>query len=542
MHPSRLRAFHLRLTPVVLGLGFGVLMGGLEAQELPWLRGGTARLDFAPNFWAWDSRYGMGPGGSTRVEPLGLDLTADPMGSEMLPHLRDLESSLGDAVADPAYRIRLGRGQAIVDQARLVFPFRLEVGVTDWLTVGAMVPLVRPRTEITFAFDADSLSADVGPSPQETNPATVSQFLSAFEAVLSDARSAHPDDPEVMAAQVFLESLSRAYSHGTFFPISGSGAGTQLQQRLEHFRSAFGSLGVGGLPEVVPMAQEYLDEEGFRGYLAGQAMQAAPLEDWTRIWSLGDVELSASLRLLHGGFARDSLGEVPRIRYQVGAGMLVRLGTGAQADYNRFFDQDPGDGQADVEGSVFGLVELGSRLGAWGTFRYGVQNEGEVIRRMAALSETLPHRGRLTALYRSPGDYRELDINPRFYLNPAMSFGVRYRHWSKGADSHRLQLQPVDPDLQPGLDYPSPEVLDDGTEQTLRELGFTATLSTVDARARGTAAIPVHIRTSYFRPVDGSGGRTPRGSRFEVGVTIYRTFWGRPSTSGTESDPGPPGG
>jgi hypothetical protein len=519
-----------------------MLADGLAAQELPWLTKGTVRLDFAPAFWAWDSRYGVGPDGSTRIEPLGMDLTADPMGSTMLPHLRDLEASLRDAIADPAYRIRLGRSQAIVDQSRLVFPFRLDVGLTDWLTVGAMVPLVRPRTEMTFAFDADSLSADVGPSPGVTSPGQVSQFLNVFETVLSQARNVQPDDPAVAAAEALLEALSRAYAHATFFPVSGSGAGNHLEQRLEEIRTAFGSMGVNGLPEAVPMAQGYLDEEGFRAYLAGQAIQAAPLENWTRIWSMGDVELSASLRLLHGGFARDSLGEPSRFRYQVGAGMLVRLGTGAQADYNRFLDQDVGDGQTDLEGNVFGLVEVGSRFGAWGHFRYGIQNEGEVIRRIAAPDETLPHRARLASLYRTPGDYRELDVNPRVYLTPAMSFGVRYRYWHKGADSHRGQ--PPFPDPPPAGVEPPPmaALLDRGTEQTLQELGFTGTFSSVDAYARGKASIPVHIRASYFRPLGGSGGLTPKGSRFEAGVTLYQAIWGRsPKPATSTTDPGPPG-
>lgn len=428
-------------------------------------------------------------------------------------------------MADPSYRVSLGRSQASVDQSRLTLPFRLEVGLTDWLTVGAMVPLVRPRTEIAFAFDADSLSADLGPSPQVTSPATVSQFLGVFETVLSEARSSYPGDPGVAEAEAFLSALAQAYAHGTFFPLSGSGTGDQLQQRLDHFRSLFGSLGVNGLPEAVPLAQGYLDEEGFQAYLAGSSMQAAPLEDWTRIWSLGDVELTASLRLLHGGFRPDSLGNLSRFRYQLGAGMLLRLGTGAQADYNRFLDQDPGDGQTDVEGNVFGLAEMGSRFGVWGLVRYGIQTEGEVIRRIAAPSESLPHRRRLAALNRTPGDYRELDVNPRIFLTPAMSFGVRYRHWSKEADSH--SLQPVDPELLPGLDYPPAELLDLETEESLRELGFTATFSSVDAHARGEAALPVHVRATYFRPLGGSGGRTPKVGRFEAGITIYRTLWGR---------------
>jgi hypothetical protein len=542
MHRSPFRSRYVRIVPVLAFLAASVLAvvpGQAWAQELPWLTRGTARLDFAPSFWDWDSRYGIGPGGSAQVEPLGVDLTANAVGSTMLPHLRDLEASLQDALSEPTYRVRLGRSRALVDQSRLVFPFRLEVGVTDWLSVGAMVPLVQPQTELTFAFDADSLSADVGPSPRVTSPALVSQFLDGFQAALEAARSAHPDDPGVAEAQAFFDALFRAYNHTSFFPVGGSTPGDQLQERLDHIRDTFSSLGVNSLPESVPMAQGYLDEAGFQEYLASGAMQAAPLENWTQMWTLGDVELSASVRLLHGGFARDSLGEPSRFRYQLGAGMLVRLGTGGQADPNRFLDQDPADGQTDLEGSVFGLVELGSRFGAWGLFRYGVQNEGEVVRRIAAPEETLPHRARLASLYRTPGDYRELDLNPRVYLTSAMSFGVRYRYWHKGADSH--QLQPLDPEVLANLDYPPAELLNLRTEQTLSELGFTGTFSSVDQHARGKASLPFHVRFSYFLPLDGRGGRTPKGSRFEAGLTLYHLFWGRqpkaPALAGPETEP-----
>ncbi|MFC1574722.1 hypothetical protein ACFL3Z_01430 [Gemmatimonadota bacterium] len=531
IHPGMARPnVDFRSLPRALAL-VALLAGLLHplagAQELPWLGKGRVRLDFAPEFWSWDSRYGMTADGSEEVEELGLDLTANPLGSDIIPNLRDLESLLGEAIGDGSYRVRLGVSQAIVDQSVLTFPFRLEVGVTDWLTVGAMVPLVRPRTEILFALDADSASANVGASPQATSPAAVSTFLGDFRNYLTQANESFPGDPSLAEAQAFYDAISAAYYHQTVFPILGSSAGTLLQERLGEIGEALAGLGIGGFPETVPLANSYMDDESFRTFLGGNVMRAAPLEDWTNLWSLGDIEVTAAFRVLQGGFEPDSLGELPHFRYQVGGGLVLRLATGANEDPHRFLDVDASDDQTDLEGSVFALVEVGSRFAAWGQFRYGIQREGSVVRRIAAPQEVLPNYQRTAALSWTPGNYTELDLNPRFYLAEGMSFGLRYHRWSKGAASYKLQ--PIDPELLAQLAYPPAEILNGETEQTLQEVGFSATYTSLAAHARGQASIPFYVRATYFRPMTGSGGQTPKGGRFEVGLTLYRRLWGRGS-------------
>lgn len=539
MNRSKSATFSLPLGPITALLLLVGFSQGLRGQELPWLAGGQVRLDFAPSFWSWDSRYGLGPSGEKEVELLGLDLTANPLGSEILPDLLDLENSLREALNDPSYRVQLGMSQAYIDQSRLVFPFRLELGITDWLTVGAMAPLVRPRTEMTFTLDADSLTATDGTSPFVEDPAGVKYFLDSFRHVLLEAEASNPGHPSVEEATAYFEALSAAYHQQTFFPLLGSAPGNRLQARLEDIRGALESLGVTGLPDMVPLAEGYLDEEGFQTFLDSPVMRAFPLEDWTTPWSLGDVELTAKVRLLRGGFEPDSSGALPAFRYQMGGGFLVRLGTGKQEDPARFFDQDIGDGQLDLEGNVFGLMELGSRFGTWGQLRYGVQNEGEIFRRIAAPSQTLPDFARTAPLRWTPGNYLEVQLNPRFFFTPEMAFGVRYRYWSKGADSYAFASNPglLDPAA-----FPPADLLNLETEQKLQEIGFSATYSTVEARARGEASMPLYIRVTYFRPISGSGGRVPKGGRFEAGLTIYRTLWGGGGSTAQELPSVLPGG
>lgn len=529
MRPTRL-AFIMTLA---LTAGSGV-SGSAGGQELPWLGRGRVRLDVAPSFWAWDSRFGTRTDASglvvDEVEPLGMDLTANPLGSGVFPYLTNLEESLRDALQDPDYRVRLGASQAIMEHSRLVLPFRLELGLTDWLTVGAMVPLVRPRTELSFALNADSLSADVGLVPG------TGTFLSTFDAALVDAEASNPGDPSLIQARAYLDALSAAYGHGSVFPVEGSEGGARLQARLDEIRSALAAAGVTGIPEIVPLAQTYLTEEDITSLLTSPAMLAYPLEDWTTPWALGDVEITAAVRVLRRGFDPDSLGELPFLRFQAGIGGLVRLGTGAQGDQARLLDPGVADGQMDIEGSVFGLVELGSRFGGWGHLRYGLQRKGEILRRIASPSEILPPRSRLALLGWTPGNYFDFQVNPRFYFTPEMTFGVRYHYWSKGEDQY--DLSPMDPETLALTDFPPPEYLNYETGETLQELGISATFSTLAANARGESPLPLQVRFTYLRPLSGQGGRTPKGGRFEAGVSLYRTLWGRGNGPEPPPDPG----
>lgn len=515
----------------------------LPAQELSWLEAGRVRLDFTPRFWGWDSRFGARLDGNTLVEgteTIGSDLTTIALGSDQIPYLRDLEASLREATGASGYRVVLGASKAVIDQSRIVFPFRLDVGVTDWLTVGANVPLVRRRSEILSLLDADSLKADVGVSPNLLQSGAVSSFLTGLQTAVDSAMVLEPGNETWTNAQSFLEALGAAYAHNSFFPVAGSGAGLVLQERLDGFRNALEALGFTGLPGTVPLAEGYLDTSTFQDFLTSQntGMNAWPLEDWTTPWALGDVEVTASVRLLDGGFEPDSLGNLPLFRYQLGGGLLYRLGTGQKPDPNRFYDLAAGDGQADMEVGLFGMVQLGSWLGGWFHIRKGIQQEGEILRRIAAPSEPLPNWRRLAPLKWTPGSYTEVDVNPRLYLSPAMSFGVRYRHWSKGADDYALtDLSPEDIAL---LDYPPTELLEEETEQSLNELGFSATFSTLEAHARGEASIPLELRFTYLRPMSGSGGQTPNGDRLIAGISIFRRFWGGGRQA--EEEVAPPGG
>jgi hypothetical protein len=519
-------------TALTLGVLLSPFLGSassLQGQELEWLGKGQGRLDFAPKFWGWDTRFGsrMGSSGSLIEEDelLAMDLAQDPLGSVTIPYLTDLESSLQTATGDGGYRVRLGTSQAILHQSRLTFPFHLELGITDWLTVGAMVPLVRTRREMDFILDGNAENADVGISPTVSSPSDVARFVESFGAALELGLEASPGDPTLLEAQSYLDAISLAYWHGSLFPVGGSAAADQLQTRFDGFKTELDSMGIPGVPEVVPLAEGYMTEEEFASFLATpRGMQAAPLEDFTSAWGLGDVEITASALILRGEPEADSASGSWPLRYQVGVGALVRLATGSQALPHWLVSVDPSDAQMDLEGSVFARAELGDRLGGWGHLRFGFQRQGETTRRITDPDGVLPNWAGTAPLLWTPGNYLDLELSPWFNLTPEMSFAVRYHLWSKGEDAHILQ--DIDPELLERLNYPDPALLDLESKEGLHEIGFSASYSTRAANQRGEAKYPVLIRAIYFHPLAGSGGQTPRGARLQVGLTLYRTIWG----------------
>ena len=134
-----------------------------------------------------------------------------------------------------------------------------------------------------------------------------------------------------------------------------------------------------------------------------------------------------------------------------------------------------------------------------------------------------------------PGNYFDLQVNPRYYLTPNISFDVRYHFWFKGSDKYTLPS--VDPETAALLNYPAPEYLNFETRQVLHEVGISATFSTLAPHARGETPIPLQARFTYYSPVKGAGGQTPKGPRLEAGLSLFRFLWGREDRTETGADP-----
>ena len=131
----------------------------IDARLIP---KGALRIDFSPHYTNYDTRFSFGTPGLTdgTPEPLGTDLTADTVGSNVFPTLAAAEDAIRDVIGDALYRINVGSFNTIRDADVRRFAFGFTLGVSERLTVRANIPIVTTRSQVTFT--SDSTAANVG--------------------------------------------------------------------------------------------------------------------------------------------------------------------------------------------------------------------------------------------------------------------------------------------------------------------------------------------------------------------------------------------
>jgi len=512
----------------------------LSAQEAddPLSPAGRLRIGTSAFLTTWESRFGTRMEGGSRieeVEPLGFDFSRDRLGAGTFPAIAPLRESLRRATGDPSLSLSLGRTRARLQARTIRIPIQIDLGVTDWLTVGATVPFLKQRTEVGFVHSADSATADLGFAPATGPASEVGNFLQSVSDAVNEMQSqadatcsSAPGSPECQSAQsaaqdgqLFLDGISAGYA-SSLFPFAGSDAGDALRIRLGDLGSRFASQGVTSLPapDAMPLAAAPLTQAEFQAVIAQPqfGVGAAPLTTWQSPWEIGDVEVHGALRVLEG--TRPGMEGWGIRSYLLGVGGLVRFGTGRVNDPDRFLDRGSGDGQTDVEGRVFGDVSLSRRLGLWADVRYGIQMEGTVSRRIAPPDVGFPPLSHRSEVRWDPGDYLDLEVAPRVRLTPDLAVAARYRFYSRGSDGYGLA-----PGATPGAGVPPVTVLEGETSQTLHETGISVVFSTLRATRAGRSGRPFEARLRYRLAVAGDGGQTPDASRVEVGLRFFWTLW-----------------
>lgn len=521
----------------VLAAALAVPLGAQETEG-PLTPAGRLRLEVQSTFLSWDARFGDRPGG----EPLGTHLT-DATGSVLFPGVANLEAHLRELLADPGYEARVGSARTEVSASRIRLPIRLDLGITDWLTLGVTVPLVQNRTEVAFAFRADTATATLGVNPAVTRTDDVLAFtqelqgrVQAASARADELCAVEPGSPECAAARQVAESGDRlfsgfvtGYGASPFFPLEASPAAGELRHRVEAFNEGLGSLDLAPLGRQPLFPSERTTREDLDALLADPVVGIlmAPPGDRVGLWEMGDVELHVALRLLERA-ARPSPEGSPPLTYQLGGGLLVRLPTGGRDDPDVLLDLPAGDGQTDLEGRVFGNVRSG-RFGLWSDLRYGVQRPRTLLRRVGPRELVLIPRPNLATVEWTPGDYVQLELVPRYHFTDELALTAGYRLFDKGQDAFaRLSPPPGGEGLAP---IPAPPLFTDaallaaGTEETLHELGAGLVFSTLEAWRAGRTSLPFEVRFAMRWGLAGSG-QAPKGFRAAVGLRFFRRIWG----------------
>jgi hypothetical protein len=501
----------------------------------PLVPAGRVRLDFAPSYWSWDRRFGITPGGDAESEKLGDDL-ADPDGTALFPGLTDLQEELRGLLDDGSYEARLGETRGSITREMSRIDTGLRVGVFDWFTVGVTVPWVKGRTAVDVAF-RPAVGADLGLNPRLTDEGSVDALLSSLSSAAAAAAAyassvcgSDPGDPcgqaQALAgrASSFRDRAQAAYSASPFFPSSDSETAISLAGSLTALSAALVDAGLPGIATGWTFAEGVMSTEGLSTLATDPAagIRGGRLETWDGLWAMGDVEVSAGLRLLRGE-VRDSGAVRPRFAYGLSAGGMVRLGTGTVDSVDVLLDMGSGDGQMDMEGRVDGFVQVGSRLDVRGGFRYGVQQAVTLARRVGPHEEVLVPIGNTRTVVWTPGDYTYIDVSPRYRLTPDLSLAVDYRRYHKGEDAYEIF----------GDQAFFGEAVDVGllsheTEMTAQEVAVGVRYSTMGSWREGLGAPPLEMGVRLVRTVAGAGGNVPKATRLEFSMSVFKRIWGRP--------------
>jgi len=518
---------------VLAGAGQGsaqVLPGPLAEPFVP---AGRVSVDFTPSFTAWDSRYGPHLDDGIVVdgaEPLGADLS-DP--ERIFPGIAALRESIRTLTGESGYLVRIGDTYGRVAQGVRRIDAGIRLGVFDWLTLGVNVPYVKTAATIQLGLVPDP-GANVGANPNADNPDAVSTLLADLErsasaaldraAALCGAGDPGCADAQALAARVSsFRTLTRtAYLASPVFPTSASPAAAALSAALASLDVDLTSAGLEGVSASMPFAASTLDAEGFAGLAQDPSVAGAPLNTADEgLWTLGDVEVTAALRLLDGE-VRDSGAVSPRLAWYLWGGALVRFGTGKVDDPAVAFDLGSGDGQMDMEGRVDGAVRVGAHLDVHGSARYGVGGSGTLYRRVALHERVFPPVDTRRVVRWTPGDYLFVELSPRWHLGEALALAVDLRRYHKARDSYEILAgQPE------GLLPVSALDLEHETEITLQEVGVGIRYSTLGLWREGRTGAPIELGARVIRAMGGGGGQAPKNTRVEFSASVFRRLWGR---------------
>lgn len=530
---GRARGWVWALVAVAAGLLPGGAPAAAQTLSDPLVPRGRVRLDFTPSVRTWDARYGLSADGRAVEEALGGDLT-DGRGVAPFPGMAALEETLRALSGDDAFQGVAGSSAGRISHEVTRLDMGLKIGVFGWLTVGANVPYVRGRTTLDLAFAPDSAS-NLGITPGGTNPGGVSDLLTALgesavaarnraEALCAAGGGADCQAASALAqrATAFWEGLAGAYFATPFFPLASSRVAERLRAALGALEAELAGAGLPQVGSPLLFASAPLDEAGFLGLATNPAagIQGRPLRSDDGMWRVGDVEVSAAVRILDGE-VRDPDAVAPRFAYAVAGGFTARLPTGTLDDPDAFLDLASGDGQLDLEGRVDVALRLGSRLGLRGEYRRGTQRSVDIVRRVAPHEALLPPAASARAVRWTPGAYSFFEVSPRLHLGEAAAFTLDFRRFRKGEDAFELLG-----DAGAGFGNVDVGALARETEVTLSELAVGFRYSSLRLFRQGRVGTPAEVGLRYVRPLSGAGGRTPKATTLELSVSLFRRIWG----------------
>lgn len=537
----------LRTLPILVALVFTAvapvhLVGQFSDARLPrqgklWLTVQPTLLNWTEQF-AFDSSAGIADG---EREPLAAHFDG-PLARRMFPppfaliqELNDDAEALGfEPVTEDDFSFGGLDFSAMRAQVRRL-GLGVEVGVLDWVSVGARAPFTLTDMTVGFAFDST---------------ATVTGNGAAFESgapFLIDAQSALDDLGSLIAGgsltgtaleeaialrnatRNFVNTLGRRAAAGALIPTASSAAGTQMAQRFADYVAAFDALGL-MLPEL--SLPEFATEDDFNTHFLSQGLADRLPTDSRNELDLGEVEVFLRVNLIDGitrrtpipgpagdgGAASGPGADSERgIRLRTSVGALARLPIRNRnltifGDPTNSADIPIGDGQTDIELALYQDIAFGSTFMIRASARYGMQRPDEAAFRFTPPDRPYGQEDLVALMRRDLGDYVAVLVRPSLRFNAALSVGIEYDYFRLPAPTYQFvgMVEGLDPNTVAAEGAQTRHRLGVGLLIDLSEAGGVEELHAGAKPVRGAWQFGISLR----RAISGSGGRTPASFRY----------------------------
>ncbi len=533
-----------------------VLGGAPDAVTLP---RGALRVGIGGEHTMMSDRYRDG-----RVEGLGRGFSFDAFGPDQLAILRPLEQEIR-ALGATDFSASLGAVSLDLRQRVFVTPFSLEIGVTEWLTIGATAPLVRVRAEAQQRIQGATATLGFNPyylgtAVPGTNRATIDAYASAAtslaarrDACVGNAGAfpecaiilAEPADVDALVSRTgaFATRLERTYGGAggpdpsAYVPLAGSAAEQALLARVDSLRGALERYGVThvtastGLPlgAQVPLTVADLDalmRDSTFGY------GARPLDHSARI-NIGDIDLGVKVRLFDsfGGLGAGAQGErlrADRVGLRQSVGLTYRLGTGVRGEPGDFLDLGTGTGEDAIGLRSYTDIVVNERF--WASVVLGwakARGEPASIRVPSVVGDQLLESWREVVAPVERGAVIQAEVSPRYHLNDYFAFGGYWGYRKRAADAYAV------PDIATGAPPAAGTVTFDraGMARAFasdeQRAGFHLTFSTFAAAAAGRASARFEVSYSHTESIASGSGIVPRRREDRLLVRYYTRLFGR---------------
>ncbi len=492
---------------------------GVEDLVAP---GGTLLFDFFPSFHSFGEVFG--PTGE-RLE-LGSPFEHAAVGSDLLPQLQAPESALR-ALLDSDVTLNVGATRSELRGHEARFPMRAAWGVTDRITVGAMVPVVRRRLEAGISFAPSD--ANVGANPFRGGSGNLMDLLVSMDGALDRARQAVEEVCEaegtgaaecvegqelISSGERLLDGLPGVLQDSPVAPLEDSPAGVELLSWVQSLRAEIEDLGVPTFEDPLLLPTSPFGEEGFRSEFVAPAWgpNRPPLDSWPGIPELGDIEFQLSALLFDRALGDREPGKAaPSARIRSAAAIVYRLGTQQPDTLRDYFEGETPRGHSGLRIRSVTEVDVGARASAGIHLEVEDVGAAEVLRRVASPDDPFNPFAAREIVRWTPGRIIAVETVPRLRLTQEFSIAARYRYFMRSGDRYEaLDGSQADP----GMLLPAPEVR---THRAGGEISY----STLEAHEASGAVMPFIVRLRLERTVAGSGERVPAGTRIEAGFRFF---------------------